>query len=209
MTNWPSMTRHSAKSLPRRPLVLAMSPRGLFHQHPASSPKIYSQKIQGRKSPLRWEHQAEILHACPKHVFGHTYKVPAWNPQTPGRGQFMQVWVKKYVAWLHILITICTSHGSHDIPQTRCSDGPVNRNEKIIVVTHITANSKLLQLPFSFRHYLSLAFILISKYLHFKFSIPFSIPTSDTSYNPSKVSPDCSDSTRILRTFVTLVLTQP
>ena len=68
------------KSLPRRPLVLAMSPRGLFHQHPASSPKIYSQKIQGRKSPLRWEPQAEILHACPKHVFGHTYKVPAWNP---------------------------------------------------------------------------------------------------------------------------------
>ena len=53
-------------------------PRGLFHQHPASSPKINSQKYQ--KSPLRWEPQAEIPRACPKHAFGHTYKVPAWNP---------------------------------------------------------------------------------------------------------------------------------
>ena len=53
---------------------------GLFHQHPASSPKIYSQKIQGWKSPSRWEPQAEIPRACPKDVFGHTYKVPAWNP---------------------------------------------------------------------------------------------------------------------------------
>ena len=57
-----------------------VDPRGLFHQHPASSPNIYSQEIQGRKSPLRWEPQAEIPRACPKHVFGHTYKVPAWNP---------------------------------------------------------------------------------------------------------------------------------
>ena len=47
MTKWPSTTRHSAKSLPRRPLVLAMpTPVGLFHQHPTSSPKINSQKYK-------------------------------------------------------------------------------------------------------------------------------------------------------------------
>ena len=56
--------------------------RGLFHQHPAGSPKINSQKIQGRKSLLRWEPQAEIPCAWPKHAFGHTHKVPAWNPHT-------------------------------------------------------------------------------------------------------------------------------
>ena len=32
---------------------------------------------------------------------------------TNGMGQFMQVYVKKYVAWLHVLITLCTSQGSH------------------------------------------------------------------------------------------------
>ena len=55
-------------------------PRGLFHQQPASAPKINSHKVQSQKSPLRWEPQAEIPRACPKHAFGHTYKFPAWKP---------------------------------------------------------------------------------------------------------------------------------
>ena len=32
---------------------------------------------------------------------------------TNGRGQFTQAYVKKYVAWLHVLIALCTTQGSH------------------------------------------------------------------------------------------------
>ena len=56
-------------------------PQGAVSPTPASSPKINSQNIQSQKSPLRWESHAEIPRACPKHAFGRTYKVPAWNPQ--------------------------------------------------------------------------------------------------------------------------------
>ena len=34
---------------------------------------------QCRKSHLWWEFHAETLYVCPKHGFGHTYKVSVWN----------------------------------------------------------------------------------------------------------------------------------
>ena len=47
MTNWPSMTRHSAKSLPRRPLVLAMStPGGCFTNTPQALQKYTHKKYK-------------------------------------------------------------------------------------------------------------------------------------------------------------------
>ena len=47
---------------------------------------------------------------------------------------------------------------------------------EITVITRISASSKLLQVPFSFSKYRSLAYILLCKYLIFKFALPFSLP---------------------------------
>ena len=47
---------------------------------------------------------------------------------------------------------------------------------EITVITRISASSKLLQVPFSFSKYRSLAYILLCKYLLFKFALPFSLP---------------------------------
>ena len=62
------------------PLVLAMStPRGLFHQHPVSSKKINTWNTRPEiTSTVRTSSRNPRV--CPKHAFGHTYKVPAWNP---------------------------------------------------------------------------------------------------------------------------------
>ena len=85
------------------------------------------------------------------------------------------VYVKKYVAWLHVPIALCASQASHNISQTICSDGISIRNEQkiITVVTRISANSKLLQIPFSFSKHHSLACILMRKHILFKFTLPF------------------------------------
>ena len=47
---------------------------------------------------------------------------------------------------------------------------------EITVITRISASSKLLQVPFSFSKYRSLTYILLCKYLLFKFALPFSLP---------------------------------
>ena len=47
---------------------------------------------------------------------------------------------------------------------------------EITVITRISASSKLLQVPFSFSKYRFLAYILLCKYLLFKFALPFSLP---------------------------------
>ena len=47
---------------------------------------------------------------------------------------------------------------------------------EITVITCISASSKLLQVPFSFSKYCSLTYILLCKYLLFKFALPFSLP---------------------------------
>ena len=47
---------------------------------------------------------------------------------------------------------------------------------EITVITHISASSKLLQVPFSFSKYRSLAYVLLCKYLLFKFALPLSLP---------------------------------
>ena len=47
---------------------------------------------------------------------------------------------------------------------------------EMTVITRISASSKLLQVPFSFSKYRSLAYILLCKYLLFKFALPFSLP---------------------------------
>ena len=45
--------------------------------------KIFSRNLYTvlLKSYFLWEFQAETLYVCPKHGFGHTYKVSAWNSQ--------------------------------------------------------------------------------------------------------------------------------
>ena len=54
-------------------------------------------------------------------------------------------------------ILLCTSQGSHlyTISQIICSGGISNRNGKITAITHISANFKLLQVPFFFNKYRS------------------------------------------------------
>ena len=56
-----------------------------------------------------------------------------------------------------------------------CSGGISNRNGKITEITRISTNFKWLQVPFSFSRYRSLAYILMSRYLLFKFALPFSL----------------------------------
>ena len=51
---------------------------------------------------------------------------------------------------------------------------------EITVNTRISASSKLLQVPFSCSKYRSLAYILLCKYLLFKFALPFSLPRTYT-----------------------------
>ena len=72
--------------------------------------------------------------------------------------------------WYH-----CTSHGSHNISQMIWFDGISNRTDRNNC-NHISASSKLLQVPFSFSKYRSLAYVLLCKYLLFKFALPFSLP---------------------------------
>ena len=55
-------------------------------------------------------------------------------------------------------------------------DGISKRTDKITVIPPFSASSKLLQVPFSFSEYRSLAYILLYKYLLFKFVLPFSLP---------------------------------
>ena len=55
-------------------------------------------------------------------------------------------------------------------------DGIQKGLKEITVITCISDSSKLLQVPFSFSKYRSLAYILLCKYLLFKFSLPFSLP---------------------------------
>ena len=105
----------------------------------------------------------ELPQSCTKPSM-YCYQKPiltSWDDKyTNGRGQFMQVYIKVYVAWLHVLIALWTSQGSHVLTlflrwyalvvfQTS------NRNEKIIATTRISANFKLLQVPFSFSKYRS------------------------------------------------------
>ena len=100
----------------------------------------------------------ELLQSCIKQSM-YCYRKPvftSWDDKyTNDRGQFMQVYVKKYVSWLHVLITLCTSQGSnaHTISQVICSGGISNKNGKITAITRISANFKLLQVPFSFSRY--------------------------------------------------------
>ena len=47
---------------------------------------------------------------------------------------------------------------------------------EITVISGISTSSKLLQVPFSFSKYHSLAYILLCKYLLFRFALPFSLP---------------------------------
>ena len=47
---------------------------------------------------------------------------------------------------------------------------------EITVITLISASSKSLQVTLSFSKYRSLAYILLCKYLLFKFALPFSLP---------------------------------
>ena len=56
-----------------------------------------------------------------------------------------------------------------------CSGGISNRNGKITETTRISTNFKWLQEPFSFSKYRSLAYILMSRYLLFKFALPFNL----------------------------------
>ena len=71
----------------------------------------------------------------------------------------------------HILRVTC----AHTISQMICSCGISNRNGKITEITRISTNCKWLQVPFSFSKYRSLAYILMSRYLLFKFALPFSL----------------------------------
>ena len=82
MTNWPSITRHSAKSLPRRPLVLAMStPGGCLTNTPQALQKYtHNKKRPEITSTVRASSRNPACVPNKKHVFGHTYKEPAWNP---------------------------------------------------------------------------------------------------------------------------------
>ena len=94
MTNWPSMTRHSAKSLPRRPLVLAMSPRGLFHQHPASSPKYTHKKYKAGN-----------------HLYGESLK-----PKSRVRAQIMSLGT--HTKFQHETLTRDMTSALHKLTQT-------------------------------------------------------------------------------------------
>ena len=58
----------------------------------------------------------KLLQSCTKQTM-YCYRKPvltSWvDKYTNGRGEFMQAYAKKYVGWLHFLITLCTSQGSH------------------------------------------------------------------------------------------------
>ena len=85
------------------------------------------------------------------------------------------MYVKKYVVWVNVLITLHIS--CHTIfPRWYDSVEFQIGLIEIIVITRISASSKLLQVPFSFSKYRSLAYILLCKYLIFKFALPFSLP---------------------------------
>ena len=122
---------------------------------------------------------------------------------TNGRGQFMQVYVKKYVAWLHVLITLCTSQGSH--VHTLFLWWYFKQNWKINAITRISANFKLLQVPLAFSKYRSLVYILMNRYLLFKFALPFSLArTYKRLVQPYRCFPRlCRYSETFLRTFST------
>ena len=61
----------------------------------------------------------DLLQSCTKQSM-YCYRNPvltSWDDKyTNGRGQFMQVYGNKYVAWLHVLITLSTSQESHVYP---------------------------------------------------------------------------------------------
>ena len=89
------------------------------------------------------------------------------------------------------------------------------QNGKVTAITHISANFKLLQVPFSFSKYHShsastIHYILMSRYLLFKFALPFSLArTYKRLVQPYRGFPRlCRYSKSFLRTFSTPVHTQ-
>ena len=67
------------------------------------------------------------------------------------------------------------THWSYCAKPSICCDESSNRNDKINVITRVSADSKLLQVPFSFSKYGSPACILIIKYFLLKFASSFSL----------------------------------
>ena len=131
----------------------------------------------------------ELLQSCTKQsIYMYWYRKPVltswYDKYTNGRWQFMQVYVQKYVAWLHVLITLWTSQGSHVhtlfllwyalvVFQTGMKK---NCDHSHFSQFQIAASNVLIQqVPFSFSRYRSLAYILMSRYLLFKFALPFSL----------------------------------
>ena len=114
------------------------------------------------------------------------------------------MFAKKYVACLHVhVIALCTSRGSHNISQMICSYGIPNSNKKIMI-SRVPANTKFLQVPFSFSKYRTLARILMGRYLLFKFALSFFLPR--TYKRLVSLNRASRDSPGILKRFYSLLL---
>ena len=76
---------YATKGLHRQPMPCTMADNvlsgGCFTNVLRALRNNHAKKTQCQKWHLRWEFQAETLYVYPKHGFGHTYKVPAWNSQ--------------------------------------------------------------------------------------------------------------------------------
>ena len=166
----------------------------------------------------------ELLQSCTKlSMYCYRKHVLALLPMimyANDRGQFMQAYIKKYVAWLHVLITLYTSQASHVhtlflrwyalvVFQTEWKN---NCDHSHFSQFQIAASTVLMQqVPFSFSKYRSLAYILMSRYLLFKFALPFSLARSyKLLVQPYRGFPRLFRYFEtFLRTFSTPVHTQP
>ena len=120
-----------------------------FHEHDKSLVQVCGNSgVLAMRSCTK-----QSMYCYPKPV------LTSWDDtHTNGRGQFLQVYVKKYVAW-----PLCTSQGSHvHTLFLICPCGISNKNGKITVITSISANFNcckyrshptgtvlILQVPFS------------------------------------------------------------
>ena len=145
----------------------------------------------------------------------HKPVLASWDDKyTNGSGTIHAGALQKYVAWLYVLIALWTSQGSHVHTlflrwyalwyfkqEWRNNWDHLHFNQ-----FQMAASTVLIQqVLFSFSRYRSLAYILMSRYLLFKFALPFSLART----YKCLVEPHrgflrlCRDSKTFLRTFIT------